>query len=88
MENKNRLSQHVIAYIDMLGVKHAVNQPTSSIELLELLSYIPSLCGNYVKTNITARGRQGGRKKIEATNPKVMMAKNMHKDHGMSIDDI
>lgn len=35
-----------------------------------------------------ARGRQGGRKKIEATHPKVAMAKNMHKDHGMSIDDI
>lgn len=35
-----------------------------------------------------ARGRQGGRKKVEANNPKVMMAKNMHKDHGMSIDDI
>ena len=35
-----------------------------------------------------ARGRQGGRKKIEATNPKVAMAKNMHKDHGMSINDI
>jgi len=35
-----------------------------------------------------ARGRQGGRKKVEATNPKVMMAKNMHKDHGMSIENI
>lgn len=35
-----------------------------------------------------ARGRKGGRKKVEATNPKVMMAKNMHKDHGMGIDDI
>jgi DNA invertase Pin-like site-specific DNA recombinase len=35
-----------------------------------------------------ARGRKGGRKKVEATNPKVQMAKNMHKDHGMSIDDI
>ena len=35
-----------------------------------------------------ARGRQGGRKKIESTNPKVIMAKNMHKDHGMSIDNI
>lgn len=35
-----------------------------------------------------ARGRNGGRKKVEATNPKVIMAKNMHKDHGMSIDDI
>lgn len=35
-----------------------------------------------------ARGRQGGRKKVVPTNPKVVMAKNMHKDHGMSIDDI
>ena len=35
-----------------------------------------------------ARGRQGGRKKVEASNPKVIMAKNMHKDHGMSTDDI
>jgi len=35
-----------------------------------------------------ARGRQGGRKKVEVTNPKVMMAKNMHKDHGMSIENI
>ena len=35
-----------------------------------------------------ARGRQGGRKRLAPTNPKVVMAKNMHKDHGMSIDDI
>ncbi|HRG64018.1 MAG TPA: recombinase family protein [Burkholderiales bacterium] len=35
-----------------------------------------------------ARGRHGGRKKVEANNPKVVMAKNMHKDHGMSINDI
>lgn len=35
-----------------------------------------------------ARGRQGGRKKLESTNPKVQMAKKMHKDHGMSINDI
>ena len=35
-----------------------------------------------------SRGRQGGRKKVENTDPKVLMAKNMHKDHGMSIDDI
>ncbi len=35
-----------------------------------------------------SRGRQGGRKKIANTNPKVLMAKNMHKDHGMSINDI
>ena len=35
-----------------------------------------------------ARGRLGGRKKIAATDPKVLMAKKMHKDHGMSIADI
>lgn len=35
-----------------------------------------------------SRGRKGGRKKIQNTDPKVLMAKNMHKDHGMSIDDI
>lgn len=35
-----------------------------------------------------ARGRRGGRKKIPTTDPKVLMAKNMHKNHGMGINDI
>lgn len=35
-----------------------------------------------------ARGRSGGRKKIASDNPKVLTAKRMHKNHGMSIDDI
>jgi DNA invertase Pin-like site-specific DNA recombinase len=35
-----------------------------------------------------ARGRKGGRKKISPQNPKVLTAKKMHKNHGMSIDDI
>ena len=35
-----------------------------------------------------ARGKKGGRKRITTDDPKVLMAKNMHKDHGMSIDDI
>ena len=35
-----------------------------------------------------ARGRKGGRKKIPPKNPKVLTAKKMHKNHGMSIDDI
>ena len=35
-----------------------------------------------------ARGRKGGRKAISPTNPKVLMAKKMHKNHGMSIKDI
>lgn len=35
-----------------------------------------------------ARGRRGERKKIASDNPKVLTAKRMHKNHGMSIDDI
>jgi DNA invertase Pin-like site-specific DNA recombinase len=35
-----------------------------------------------------SRGRLGGRKKIEPDNPKVLTAKKMHKDHGMSIENI
>jgi DNA invertase Pin-like site-specific DNA recombinase len=35
-----------------------------------------------------ARGKSGGRKKIASDNPKVLTAKKMHKNHGMSIDDI
>jgi len=35
-----------------------------------------------------ARGRKGGRLPIVSTDPKVQMAKRMHKDHGMSITKI
>lgn len=35
-----------------------------------------------------ARGRKGGRKKVSSSDPRVQMAKRMHKDHGMSIDKI
>lgn len=35
-----------------------------------------------------ARGKKGGRKKIATNDPKVLTAKKMHKDHGMSIGDI
>lgn len=35
-----------------------------------------------------ARGRKGGRKPIVSSDPRVQMAKRMHKDHGMSIDKI
>lgn len=41
------------------------------------------------KTNSALEiSNQCGRKKILAQNPKVQMAKRMHKNHGMSIDDI
>ena len=35
-----------------------------------------------------ARGRKGGRKKIAQDDPRVLMAKKMHQDHGMSIANI
>ena len=35
-----------------------------------------------------ARGRKGGRSQLDANNPKVITAKQMHKNHNMSIDDI
>jgi DNA invertase Pin-like site-specific DNA recombinase len=35
-----------------------------------------------------ARGRLGGRKPIENNNPKVLMAKKMHQNHDMNINDI
>jgi DNA invertase Pin-like site-specific DNA recombinase len=35
-----------------------------------------------------ARGRLGGRKPIENNNPKVLMAKKMHQNHDMDINDI
>ena len=34
------------------------------------------------------RGKKGGRKKILATDPKVLTAKKMHQNHKMSINDI
>ncbi|HLX54066.1 MAG TPA: recombinase family protein [Aquella sp.] len=35
-----------------------------------------------------SRGRKGGRKKLDNNDPRILMAKNMHKNHGMSINDI
>jgi DNA invertase Pin-like site-specific DNA recombinase len=35
-----------------------------------------------------SRGRKGGRKNIAHDDPRVLTAKRMHKNHGMSIDKI
>ncbi|MBY0581226.1 MAG: recombinase family protein [Rickettsiales bacterium] len=35
-----------------------------------------------------ARGKQGGRKKTDINDPKVLTAKKMHTDHNMNINDI
>ena len=39
-------------------------------------------------TAARARGRKGGRKPIASSNPKVRMAKKMHEDKSLSIDEI
>ena len=39
-------------------------------------------------TAARARGRKGGRKPIASSNPKVLMAKKMHEDKSLSIDEI
>ena len=35
-----------------------------------------------------SRGRKGGRKRIESSHPKAVMAKKMHQSHAMSIEEI
>lgn len=74
----------------------AINTTTASGELIfnifsSLAQFERRLIQERTRAGLEAarsRGRQGGRKKIENTDPRVLMAKNMHKDHGMSIDDI
>ena len=74
----------------------AINTTTASGELIfnifsSLAQFERRLIQERTKAGLTAarsRGRKSGRKKIENTDPRVLMAKNMHKNHGMSIDDI
>ena len=74
----------------------AINTTTASGELIfnifsSLAQFERRLIQERTKAGLEAaraRGRKGGRKKISPKNPKVLMAKRMHKNHGMSIDDI
>jgi DNA invertase Pin-like site-specific DNA recombinase len=74
----------------------AIDTTTASGELIfnifsSLAQFEHRLIQERTKAGLAAarsRGKSGGRKKIESTNPKVLTAKKMHKDHGMSIDDI
>lgn len=74
----------------------AINTTTASGELIfnifsSLAQFERRLIQERTRAGLEAaraRGRKGGRKKISATNPKVLTAKKMHKNHGMSIDDI
>lgn len=73
-----------------------INTTTASGELIfnifsSLAQFERRLIQERTKAGLDAarsRGKKGGRKKMDNTNPKVLMAKNMHKDHGMSIDNI
>lgn len=74
----------------------AIDTTTASGELIfnifaSLAQFERRLIQERTKAGLDAarsRGRKGGRKKIENNDPKVLMAKKMHKDHGMSIEDI
>ena len=74
----------------------AIDTTTASGELIfnifsSLAQFERRLIQERTKAGLDAarsRGKKGGRKKIENTNPKVLMAKSMHNYHGMSIEDI
>lgn len=74
----------------------AINTTTASGELIfnifsSLAQFERRLIQERTRAGLEAaraRGRKGGRKKISSKNPKVLTAKKMHKNHGMSIDDI
>ena len=74
----------------------AINTTTASGELIfnifsSLAQFERRLIQERTRAGLEAaraRGRKGGRKKISSQNPKVLTAKKMHKNHGMSIDDI
>lgn len=74
----------------------AIDTTTASGELIfnifsSLAQFERRLIQERTKAGLEAarsRGKNGGRKKIEDTTPKVLMAKKMHKSHGMSINDI
>ena len=73
-----------------------INTTTTSGELIfnifsSLAQFERRLIQKRTKVGLDAvksRGRQGGRKKIEATNLKVIMAKNLYKNRGMTIESI
>lgn len=74
----------------------SINTTTASGELIfnifsSLAQFERRLTQERTRAGLAAArtcGKKGGRKKISSTDPKVLMAKNMHKDHGMAINDI
>jgi len=74
----------------------AIDTTTASGELIfhlfaALAQFERSLIRERTRAGLEAarvRGKKGGRKPITAENPKVRMAKAMHKDQSMTIDEI
>ena len=74
----------------------AINTTTASGELMfnifsSLAQFERRLIQERTRAGLSAaraRGRMGGRKKIAPTDPKVQMAKKMHKDKNISIKQI
>lgn len=74
----------------------AIDTTTASGELIfnifsSLSQFERSLIQERTRAGLSAaraRGRRGGRKKVPHDAPKVLMAKKMHKDHSIGIDDI
>ena len=73
----------------------AIDTTTASGELIfnifsSLAQFERRLIQERTKAGLDAariRGKKGGRKKVSSQNPKVLMAKNMHQNHGMNIED-
>ncbi len=74
----------------------AIDTSTASGELVfnifaALAQFERELIRERTRSGLTAaraRGRKGGRKPIDSSNPKVRMSKKMHEDKSLSIDEI
>lgn len=88
------LSKKGIGFVSLCD--GAINTRTASGELIfnifsSLAQFERRLIQERTRAGLEAaraRGRNGGRTKLESHHPKVQMAKKMHKDHNMSINDI
>lgn len=101
LDRLGRSMPHLVSLIEDLRTKGigfksicdgAIDTTTASGELIfnifsSLAQFERRLIQERTKAGLDA-ARARGRKLVDNTNPKVQMAKKMHKDHGMSINDI
>ncbi|MDF1931771.1 recombinase family protein [Legionella pneumophila] len=103
LDRLGRSMAHLVTLVEDLGKKGigfrslcdgAIDTTTASGELIFIFSlaqFERRLIQERTKAGLEAaraRGKSGGRKKIASNNPKVLTAKSMHKNHGISIGDI